>query len=62
MVNIKQWRKENKITQATLAKAVGVSMVTVQLWERAVTSPSEENAVKLENAMRELEGKDNDRK
>lgn len=59
MVNIKQWRKENKITQATLAKAVGVSMMTVQLWERAVTSPSEENAVKLENAMRALEGKDN---
>lgn len=57
MTDIKQWRKKYKVTQVGLAKATGVSLMTIQLWERAVSSPNEENAIKLENAMKKLEGK-----
>lgn len=57
MTDIKQWRKKHKVTQVELAKATGVSLMTIQLWERAVSSPNEENAIKLENAMKKLEGK-----
>lgn len=57
MTDIKQWRKKHKVTQVELAKATGVSLMTIQLWERAVSSPNEENAIKLENAMKKLEEK-----
>lgn len=55
MTDIKQWREKYKVTQVELAKATGVSLMTIQLWERAVSSPNEENAIKLENAMKKLE-------
>lgn len=57
MTNIKQWRKKNNVTQIELAKETGVSLTTIQLWERAVTTPNEENLEKLQNAMRALEVK-----
>lgn len=57
MTDIKQWRKKYKVTQVELAKATGVSLMTIQLWERAVSSPNEENAIKLENAMKKMEVK-----
>jgi len=35
------------LTQVDVAKAVGVSLVTYQLWERGVTTPTPENQKKL---------------
>lgn len=50
-MDIRKRRKELKLTQIELAKRVGVSMMTVQLWERNVTRPSEENYQKLLEAL-----------
>jgi len=46
-MNIRELRKKQKLTQIDLAKRVGVSMMTIQLWERGVTKPNEENFKKL---------------
>ena len=46
-MNIKELRKKQGLTQIELAKRVGVSMMTIQLWERASTKPNEENLKKL---------------
>jgi len=46
-MNIKELRKAKDLTQIELAKRVGVSMMTIQLWERGVTKPNEENYKRL---------------
>lgn len=46
-MNIKELRKAKDLTQIELAKRVGVSMMTIQLWERGVTKPNEDNYKKL---------------
>ena len=51
MVNIKELRKAKKLTQIQVAIAVGVSMVSVQLWERGVMNPSDENLKKLKEVL-----------
>ena len=51
-MNIKQRRKELKLTQTQLAIKVGVSLVTIQNWERGVTTPSDENLAKLKNELK----------
>lgn len=42
-MNIRQLRKELNMTQSTLAVKCNVSLTTIQLWERGVTTPKEEN-------------------
>lgn len=47
MKNLKELRKAANLTQMDLAVKVGVSLMTIQLWERQVTTPKEENLNKL---------------
>jgi transcriptional regulator with XRE-family HTH domain len=53
-MNIKELRKAKGLTQIELAKRVGVSMMTIQLWERGVTKPNEENYNRLVEALNVL--------
>ncbi|UZQ51626.1 helix-turn-helix domain-containing protein [Clostridium kluyveri] len=46
---IRQLRKENDITQANLAKAVGVTTSSIGMYETGVRKPSYEVIVKLAN-------------
>ena len=46
---IKEWRKKNKVTQIRLARKIGVSLHTVQLWEGGGCFPSKEHLKKLES-------------
>ncbi len=56
MNNLKERRNALGITQIELAEKVGVSMMTIQLWERGALNPRKENEERLEFVMRELEG------
>lgn len=49
--NIKKLRHKIGLTQMDLAVKVGVSMVTIQAWERGLSTPKEENQIKLEKAL-----------
>ena len=40
MMKLKTWRIENKVTQAVLAKRLGVILVTVSRWECGTRIPS----------------------
>lgn len=51
-MNIMKLRKELKMTQVELAKACGVSLTTIQLWEKEVTTPNEENLIKLKKVLK----------
>jgi transcriptional regulator with XRE-family HTH domain len=51
MKNLKELRKAAKLTQVELALKVGVSLMTIQLWERQVTTPKDENLNKLKKAL-----------
>jgi transcriptional regulator with XRE-family HTH domain len=51
MENLKELRKAANLTQMDLAVKVGVSLMTIQLWERKVTKPKEENLNKLKEAL-----------
>lgn len=58
--NLKELRRMLNLTQIELAKKVGVSMMTLQLWERGAMSPSPENKEKLYRVLKELkDGKRN---
>ena len=46
-LDIKKLRTEKNLTQIKLAKAVGVSITTIRLWEEGVTTPNGENYIKL---------------
>jgi len=50
-MNIRKLRKGLKLTQADLAIKCNVSLTTIQLWEREVTTPSKENMIKLKKAL-----------
>jgi transcriptional regulator with XRE-family HTH domain len=50
---LKAIRKELGFTQIEVAKKVGVSLTSYQLWERGVSKPNEENMKKLERALKE---------
>lgn len=52
MENLKELRKAANLTQMDLAVKVGVSLMTIQLWERKVTKPKEENLNKLKDVFR----------
>lgn len=47
--NLKQLRKEKGISQASLAKTIGISQSAVGYWERGQKIPSSEMAKKLAN-------------
>lgn len=38
-----------------IATRVGVSLLTIQLWERGISQPNAENAEKLEQTLKELD-------
>ena len=50
-MNIKKLRKEKGWKQWELAKAVGVSVNTVVLWEHEVSQPTPENMEKLKEVL-----------
>jgi len=52
ILDIKSLRLEKKLTQIDVAKKVGVSLTSYQLWERGVTTPTEENLKKLYEVLR----------
>ncbi|MHA1304075.1 MAG: helix-turn-helix domain-containing protein [Candidatus Heimdallarchaeaceae archaeon] len=48
---IKELRKANKLSQVELARRVGVSITSVQLWEKGGMNPNEENLIKLKKVL-----------
>lgn len=57
MENLKQIRKSLGLSQMDLAKKVGVSLLTIQLWERGVSEPNDKNKEILESVLKTLEKK-----
>ncbi|NMA23551.1 MAG: helix-turn-helix transcriptional regulator [Spirochaetales bacterium] len=55
MENLKQIRKSLRLSQMDLAQKVGVSLVTIQLWEREISKPTEKNKKELERVIAELQ-------
>jgi len=55
--DLRKRRKALGLSQMELARLVGVSLLTIQTWERGVSEPKPENREKLEQVLRELEGK-----
>jgi transcriptional regulator with XRE-family HTH domain len=53
--DLKEIRKNLGVTQMGLAKKVGVSLLTIQLWEHGISLPSPQNQEKLEEVLKELE-------
>lgn len=51
MNNIRKLRLEKELTMADLAIKVKVSMSTIQLWEKGVTTPKPENIEKLREVL-----------
>ena len=57
--DLRKRRKALGLSQMKLARLVGVSLLTIQTWERGVSEPKPENREKLERVLSELEGKCN---
>ena len=55
--DLRRRRKALGLSQMELAKLVGVSLLTIQIWERGVSEPKPENKEKLEQVLNELEEK-----
>jgi predicted transcriptional regulator len=55
--DLRKRRKALGLSQMELARLVGVSLPTIQTWERGVSEPKPENKEKLEQVLSELEGK-----
>ena len=47
-MDLRKLRDEHKMTQSDVARKIGVSLMSYQLWERGVMNPSEQNKEKLE--------------
>ena len=45
---LRVWRKENRVAIMDAASRLGVSMTIIQLWEKGVHIPSDENLTRLE--------------
>ena len=52
MENLKEIRTEKGLTQADVARKVGVSLAGYLLWERGVGKPNEENMKKLKEVLK----------
>jgi len=55
MEDLRKRRKALGLSQMELARLVGVSLLTIQTWERGVSEPKPENREKLEQVLAELE-------
>jgi DNA-binding transcriptional regulator YiaG len=55
MENLKQIRKSLGLSQMDLAQKVGVSLMTIQLWERGISRPNEANKIELLRVITELQ-------
>lgn len=55
MENLKQIRKSLGLSQMDLAQKVGVSLMTIQLWEREISRPNEANKIELLRVIAELQ-------
>lgn len=53
--DLRKRRKALGLSQMELARLVGVSLLTIQTWERSVSEPKPENREKLEQVLAELE-------
>jgi len=51
-MNIKELRKALNLSQSALAVKCGVSLTTIQLWERKVSQPNEENLIRLKEVLK----------
>lgn len=51
MENLKELRKLKKLTQMELAAKLGVSLMTVRLWENGAGKPNRENYEKLKEVL-----------
>lgn len=49
---IKELRMQNKLSQATLAKAIGVSQKAIDFWERGINEPKASYIVALADYFR----------
>ena len=52
---LRRRRKMLKISQIELARMAGVSLMTIQMWERGAATPKPENKEKLEGVLSTLE-------
>lgn len=52
---LRRRRKALKISQIELARMVGVSLMSIQMWERGAATPKPENEEKLEGVLSTLE-------
>jgi len=52
---LKERRRALGLSQIDLARKIGVSLMTIQLWERGVGNPNKGNQEKLERTLKELE-------
>jgi transcriptional regulator with XRE-family HTH domain len=57
MTTLKKRRLALGLSQMDLAEKVGVSLLTIQLWERGVSQPNDKNKEILESALKTLEKK-----
>lgn len=57
MTTLKKRRLALGLSQMDLAKKVGVSLLTIQLWERGVSEPNDKNKEILESVLKTLEKK-----
>lgn len=51
MDKIKELRLNKGLTQLALAKKVGVSVVSIQFWEKNVSTPKKQNLEKLKQVL-----------
>ena len=51
MDKLKELRKEKGLTQMDIAVKVGVSLTSVRMWEKGVSTPKPENKDKLEEVL-----------
>lgn len=57
MTALKKRRLALGLSQMDLAGKVGVSLLTIQLWERGVSEPNDKNKEILESVLKTLEKK-----
>lgn len=57
MTALKKRRLALGLSQMGLAEKVGVSLLTIQLWERGVSEPNDKNKEILESVLKTLEKK-----
>lgn len=54
-IDLKQFRKENDLTQVDMARQVGVSLESYRRWEQQVINPNTENEKKLKEVIESYE-------